>query len=504
MEQFMELNTDQMEPPTVDGSLMMNRSVAADFQQQAAVSEVTILVQGFNRFDKTRRCVESILQYTDGIDYNLILIDNGSTDETLEYFKSVSYDKKYIIHATKNVGSGYPGTFLNCNMFGKFLCIIPNDLILTKNWLKNLLICINSDSKIGMVNPVCCNTSNLQGVDLPYTNYEEMQQLAARFNRSDPQKWEDRQRLITLGTLYRKEAILAAGWPLGDAGFFHDFSDDDITFTIRRLGYRTVLAGDTWVCHDHDVYHGEGKDPVEFNKSLEIGRANFKEKYFGVDAWDDVNNYYIPYMKFFPAPTATNSARVLGIDVRCGTPILDIKNWLRKNSVFNTELSSFTEDPKYWLDLKTICSGQVICDREEFLTDSFLSGYFDYVIADRPVNRYHEPQKILNDMFALCKNGGIVVCKLKNAFSFQEYANLLGQWGVYDPEFSYNIPFDVFRSAIEGMGAVKATVAIPFTLDNEQSKSLLELLPKELPNKQKEEVFQRMKCKEYLFIVEKN
>ena len=189
--------------------------------------------------------------------------------------------------------------------------------------------------------------------------------------------------MITLGTLYRKEVLLAGGWPLSDMGFFHDFIDDDVTFKIRRLGYRTVLAGDTWICHDHDLRSGEGKDPVEFQQSLTIGRENFREKYFGVDAWEDVNNYYIPYLKHFPPPSIKTSARVLGVAVRCGTPILDIKNWLRIVGIFQTELSAFTQDPKYWVDLKTICTGPVLCDREEFLADAFLPGYFDYVIADR-------------------------------------------------------------------------------------------------------------------------
>ena len=180
-----------------------------------------------------------------------------------------------------------------------------------------------------MVNPVSSNTSNLQDVGLTFKSYQEMQAKAGRFNRSDPHKWEDRQRLITLGTLYRKEVLLAGGWPLSDMGFFHDFIDDDVTFKIRRLGYRTVLAGDTWICHDHDLRSGEGKDPVEFQQSLTIGRENFREKYFGVDAWEDVNNYYIPYLKHFPPPSIKTSARALGVDVRCGTPILDIKNWLR-------------------------------------------------------------------------------------------------------------------------------------------------------------------------------
>lgn len=502
MEDIIEINTDRMKAIDVDDDLFTNRSAVSEMQNDAA--EVTVVVQAFNRLDKTRRCVESILEYTKEVDYELFLIDNGSTDGTLEYFKSVPHKKKKIIHVTKNVGTGYPSTALRLIDLGKFVCIVNNDLIVTARWLENMLVCMKSDPKIGMVNPVSNNVSNFQNVKLSYTSYEEMQQKAAQLNHSDPQKWEDRQRLITLGTLFRKEALLAAGWPLGDAGFFHDFGDDDITFWLRRAGYRAILARDTWICHDHAVWRGEDKDPAKYGRSLRNGRENFKKKYFGVDAWEDANNYYIPYLDRFPAPRAAKSARVLGVDVRCGTPILDIKNWLRKSSVFDTQLSAFTQEPQYWLDLKTICTGAVVCDREEFLSDAFPTEYFDYVVADRPLNRYHEPQKVMDDLFAMCKKGGIVSCKLKNAFSFQEYVHLLGQWNVYDREFSYNLPVDAVNDALEKQGQVKLIIPIPFPVSEDTYRTICDLVPAELPKHEQTELLDRMLCREYLFIVEKS
>lgn len=501
MRDFTEINTDRMEPPKVGDSLYENRTALVEMESDTP--EVTIIVMAFNRLEKTRRCVESVLEYTKGVDYELLLTDNGSDDGTLEYFQSVPYPKKRILRITKNIGAGYPMFDVSLRSLGKFICVLANDNIVTAHWLENLLACIKSDSKIGMVTPMSNNTSNLQCVALSYRTYEEMQQEAALFNRSDPRKWEDRMRLITLGTLYRKEVLLGSGWPFGDAGFFHDFGDDDLTFKIRRLGYRTVLAEDTWICHDHDISHGEGKDMAQYQRSLEIGQENFREKYFGVDAWTDVNNYYIPYFGHFPPPKVTGTARVLGVDVRCGTPILDIKNWLRKNGVFDTELSAFTQDPKYWIDLKTICTGPVLCDREEFLTDSFLPEYFDYVAADRPLNRYHEPQKMMDGLFSLCKPGGLVACRLKNTFSFQEYVHLLGQRHVYNQEFAYDFPVDVFNAALNRLGTVKAVLSVPFGLDEGSRQTLEALVPEGLPEDQRSDILGRMLCNEYVFLTEK-
>lgn len=502
--EIIEVNTDGMPVPAVGVDLFGNRSAVSDIIQSQAGHEVTIIVQGYNRLEKTRRSVESVLENTGGIDYELVLIDNGSGDGTLEYFKSVSYPAKKIYHITNNAGAAFPMFKLSIASLGKFVCPLPNDIIVTPRWMENLLICMKSDMRIGMVNPLSSNTSNLQCVDVEYSGYADLQSKAARINLSDPCKWEDRQRLITLGTVYRKEALLAIGWPFSDVGFFHDFGDDDTAFRIRRAGYRTVLAGDTWICHDHDYRHGEDKDPDEFNKSLKIGRRNFREKYFGVDAWDDVNNYYIPYLPRFPKPNSKMTrASILGVDTRCGTPILDIKNWLRKFGIFDTELSAFTQNPKYWLDLKTICSGPVICDREEYLRDSFLPESFDYVLADVPINRCHEPEKMLRDLFGLCRKDGFVICKLKNAYSFREFLNLLGQTDVYNSEISYNISPERFEKALKIHGEIAISLRINEGLSKGDKELLASLLPGELLQSQKDAALARMVCSEYLYVVRK-
>lgn len=501
---IIEINTDECQSVKVGDDLFENRAAVVDLMQQSVPAEVTIVIQAYGRLEKTKRCVDSVLKYTKEIDYELVLIDNGSTDDTLEYFQSVPWEKKIIWHISQNMGSMYPALMLGLRDFGRYICIIANDIIVTENWLKNLLFCMNSNSKIGMVVPVSSNVSNLQEVDLPYKTYHDMQAAAAKFNRSDPQRWEDRLRLITPGALYRKEVLLALGWPLGDVGFFHDFGDDDVSFAIRRMGYRTVLAGDTWVCHDHDYKHGEGKTPEEFTRSLNIGRANFQEKYFGVDAWDDVNNYYMSYLNNLPHTKDCFVRRVLGVDVRCGTPILDIKNRLRKLSIYDVELSAFTQNPKYWTDLKTICSGIVACDREEFLIDSFPCGYFDYIVADRPLNCYHEPQKMINDLFALCKPGGTVLCKVKNAFSFLDFVQLLGQRDVSAGEFFYNISLETFYKVLSKLGMIKNIFKVPYSVPIEQRQILESLIPNDLPAEQKKDVVDRMLCEEFIFIVQTN
>ena len=90
MDQMIELNTDKMEPPAVGNDLFGNRTAVAEMQGTDR-AEVSILLLAYNRLDKTKRCIESILKNTSEVNYELILLDNGSTDGTQAYFKSIPY-----------------------------------------------------------------------------------------------------------------------------------------------------------------------------------------------------------------------------------------------------------------------------------------------------------------------------------------------------------------------------------------------------------------------------
>lgn len=471
------INTDAGTTPQVTGSLIEGRKNVVSSLDNFYETKVTIYVQAYNRLEKTKACIESILKYTGDIDYELFLVDNGSTDETLAYFKEVPYPKKRILHITKNVGAMFPNLLLSIYQLAPFAVFLGNDIIVTSGWLSNLIRGMEEDKRIGMVCPVSSNVSNFQQINLPFSNLEEMQQQAAVFNRPDTSKWQERLRLVTPATVYRMECLMAVGLPLADVGFFHDFADDDIAFRVRRAGYKAMLAGDTWIHHNHDLSHGEGKDPEQFRQSLSIGRNNFMEKYQGVDAWDDVNNFWIDILDDLPPTGGDGQKRILGVDTRCGTPILDVKNRLRSMGFRNTELSAFTEESKYQADLNTVCDGVVACDREEFFGRQYPTGYFDYVVVDKPLNRFHEPQFILDEAVRLLKPDGILLFTLLNTFSFREYLFCRGDHRYYNPQFAYNIPIDILQKTVYTFGKILFTKSRMHNIDGASQEYLLSTLP---------------------------
>ncbi len=380
---------------------------------------VSIVLVGYNNLDRlTKPAVESLLKYTEDIDYELILIDNGSSDGTLEYFKSIPFAKKTIYHITKNLGAfyGYKAAQDACTgrfTKGKYVVNSPNDVIFTKNWLRNMLICAESDEKIGVIVPKTDNCSNYQTVDLGYTDFIDMQKKAAEHNVSDPKKWEERMRVIPFLWVRRQEVL---GLIKEDIAFIHNFADDDLSVQYRRAGYKLIVCGDVFIHHEGSSIVAENQD--KYTADMEKGREIYRRKYFGIDAWDDICNYEVDLFSVLPIAVCQEKSKIkaLGIDVRCGTPLLELKNKLKKNEIWEINLYGFTQNAKYWQDLSSICGAAVVCDRIEYIGEYFLQDDFDYILLGEYINEYEHWQQFLNDMVDKLAKNGMLAFKCKNLY----------------------------------------------------------------------------------------
>ncbi len=447
-------NTDNVEAPKPGKGLFESRKNRIEASLGSNNDLVSIVMQSFNRLDKTKNCVESILKYTNDINYELILIDNGSTDGTLDYFKSIKHPQKTIVHVTKNIGSYVPSIY---KLKGKYVANVCNDTYVTKNWLTNLLTCMKSDETIGIAVPVISNGSNNQGADISFNSLDEMQAKAALHNVSNPCLWQERIRLVIQLALYKREIFDLVG--LADYGFFHDFADDDISFRIRRAGYKLMLCRDTFVHHDHIRQNMSSEEVAAFDRSIESGREDFQNKYYGVDAWSDVNNYEPALITLLNPKeySPKESVEVLGVDVYCGTPILEVKNKLKENAVFSTNLSAFSTHAKYWLDLKSICTKNVVVDRIGNINSCFNDEKFDIIILGKPINSFENSLGLLENLLKLVKTNGHLLVNLRNSFDFTSLIKSLGGNVTMNEQFEdrqliFQMSIDDFLIKIDKLG----------------------------------------------------
>ena len=407
------INSDNLEKPLPELHYKKARAYICGEENNG----VSIVVQAYGRLEKTRNCVKSILEYTRG-EYDLVLMDNGTADnELIDFFESVERRKKQIIRITKNITGVYAINNVLRRLNTKYIAVVNNDIIVTEGWLDNLLTCAESDDNIGMICPASTNVSNYQQENLGgFNNSEEMQMKAALFNKSNPAKWEEKIRLIPTAALYRREVFDTVG--LYDAGFMHDFGDDDFTFRVRRAGYKLILCRDTFVHHDHN----QEALPPERLAISQRSREFFREKYFGVDAWEDTGNY-INFTFENIDITNKNGKSILAVDVKCGTPVLEMKNYCRSYGADVLYSKVYTSDIKYYADNISIAD-EVICGNPETLISSE-NNKFDFIIVGRPLNSYNNPFGFLKNLISKLSGSGYIIFCVRNANDARSFLSML-------------------------------------------------------------------------------
>ena len=265
-----------------------------------------------------------------------------------------------------------------------------------------------------MAVPVIFNVDHLEQPKFTFTTLEEMQEKAALHNVSDPRLWHERILLEPLAGVYKREAMDAAG-KIFDYGYFHSSADYDLAFRFRRAGFKTMLCKDTFVHHDHDRATSDIKAIDDRSRDLRSAQRDFQRKYQGIDGWPDGSNYEVTMLNMLDVTEFEKKEpiEILGVDVRCGAPVLEMKNKLREAGLFNVNLSAFTTDPKYWFDLKTFCSGDVVVDRPQYIADHFSGKLFDIILVGNPINGYPEFAGFLRKIGSKLKPDGHLFLKIE-------------------------------------------------------------------------------------------
>lgn len=115
---------------------------------------VVVSIVTYNNQNVIKDAIESIIKYTDGIDYMIVVFDNNSTDNTLEIIKEINNERIDVISSKKNYGFGY-GHNRNAEKYpnASYYLIYNPDLFLKENLIKAFFDRMEKDGQYGMLVP---------------------------------------------------------------------------------------------------------------------------------------------------------------------------------------------------------------------------------------------------------------------------------------------------------------------------------------------------------------
>jgi GT2 family glycosyltransferase/uncharacterized protein HemY len=252
----------------------------------------SIIILCCNQLDFTRGCLDSLRRHTRP-PYELILVDNGSTDGTPAFLEEVRAkpgpERVVVIHNDTN--RGFPA---GCNQGlaqarGRYIVFLNNDTIIPQaGWLEQLIACVlHQWPQVGMVGAVSNYTAAPQQIPAEYHNQGEMEAFSARRRKEYAGQALEANRLTGFCLLARREVLDRLGG-FDEAYGLGFFDDDDLSLRARKAGFKLLVALDVFIHHfGSRTFAGLG---IDCQRQLADNFARFRAKWGDAEA----DHYHLP------------------------------------------------------------------------------------------------------------------------------------------------------------------------------------------------------------------
>ena len=242
---------DEGTRPDVSAEVLANPDVETiDAAIRASFPPVSVVMLTFNQIDFTKACIESLLHRTRYPDWELIIVDNASTDGTTAYLHEVegAHANIRVVLNPENLGFAAGNNVGAAAARGDYLVILNNDTCVTKGWLTDLLRHLRCDASVGIIGPVTNNIGNEAKIDVIYDSLEDMQAAALEYTRRHRgSRFFTRTVAFFCAALSRELYDLVGG--LDEAFGTGFFEDDDYCNRVRQAGYEVAIAEDVFIHH---------------------------------------------------------------------------------------------------------------------------------------------------------------------------------------------------------------------------------------------------------------
>ena len=203
-------------------------------------------------------CLRSVDAAIDGVDAEIIVVDNQSNDDSCEMVRSsfphatlIQNDKNYGFSKGNNIGVEYAK--------GEYICILNPDTVVAEDTFKNLLIFADQTKDLGIVG---CRLIDGVGQFLPESKRQiptpgvaikKILGWSRSYYALNVAENEIGSVPIFVGAfmLLKREVYNAVGG--FDEDYFMYGEDIDLSYKVLKAGYKNIYNGETTIIH----YKGE-------------------------------------------------------------------------------------------------------------------------------------------------------------------------------------------------------------------------------------------------------
>lgn len=219
------------------------------------MKKLSIIIVNYNNKDPLLNTLEAIHKNLKGLDYEVIVVDNASTDGSVESLKQ-NYPSVKLVALDYNVGFAKANNEGAKHASGQYLLILNHDTYVPEGAAEKLVELKKSYPEYGVVAPLIFNPDN----SLQLSWGKDLHFFSEIFLKYFSEKWYRLQFKLKKGEVSRN-----VDWVSGacflierefyeriggfDENFFIYIEDADLGKRIRRLGYQIHLTSKAEIIH---------------------------------------------------------------------------------------------------------------------------------------------------------------------------------------------------------------------------------------------------------------
>jgi GT2 family glycosyltransferase len=212
--------------------------------------KISVLIVTYNSAEFTGPCLRSLLRNTSYPNFEVIVVDNASTDKSAslaeDFARTDSRIRVVVLRENKGFAGGNNAAAGLAE--GEYLIFLNADTVVTPGWIAPLLRHVIADPSIGLICPVTNFAGNEAKINIDYTDECGMEEFAMRVTRERRGCALDVAAAPLFCALIRRELFAQLGG-LDDGYQTGMFEDDDLSAAIHRRGLRVCVAEDCFVHH---------------------------------------------------------------------------------------------------------------------------------------------------------------------------------------------------------------------------------------------------------------
>ncbi len=229
--------------------------------------KVSIVVLNWNGWSDTLECLAS-LEHLDYSDYQVIVVDNGSTDDSVLHIRQ-HFPHVELLETERNFGFSAGcnlGIIRALEQGADYVWLLNNDTTVDPHALAGLVSTASSDTRIGATGSAIYSARRPHHLDA-WGGGRINFWLGRSRHAVRPVPNEAIDFLTGASILISRPVLEQMG--LLDEGFFMYWEDADYCYRLRRAGYRITVAGESRIWHKGSASVGKASPQMDtyFNAS---------------------------------------------------------------------------------------------------------------------------------------------------------------------------------------------------------------------------------------------